>query len=288
MIAPLEDAHTGIHSEALDRTVRILRHDPVLEGTDSFDSSREKLEAIFDGALEVIRTGYVQGELHSFCNGHLMHGLLPGGLVYLRLDGEGGYSDQPGFAAQLETMESALDEIFPVAHNAQGLILDVRKNYGGSDILSLAMASRLTGRDYFAYTKVARSDPDDPDIFTPGQERMVRAASGPAFKGPVVLLTGPYTISAGETLTQALMGRKPHIVRVGEPTQGVFSDTLGRVLPNGWKIWLPNELFLTRGGLYFDGPGILPDVSVPVFRQSDIDAGKDPALEKAIDILTAR
>ena len=183
--------------------------------------------------------------------------------------------------------QAALDTVFAALEGARGLVLDVRKNYGGSDILSLALASRLTTTEYLAYAKVARSDPDDPTRFTPRQERMVPTTSRPGFSGPVVQLTGPYTISAGETLTQALMGREPAITRIGQNTQGVFSDVLSRTLPNGWGLGLPNELFLTEGGEYFDGPGIPPDIEVPVFRSFDLDAGSDPALERAITFLSS-
>src|SRR5262249_41536045 len=90
------------------------------------------------------------------------------------------------------------------------------------------------------------------------------------------------TISAGETMTQALMGRTPHVLRIGENTQGVFSDVLVRKLPNGWMFGLPNEVFRTPEGTTFDGPGIPPDIDVPVFADADLAAGRDPALERAI------
>jgi C-terminal processing protease CtpA/Prc len=162
------------------------------------------------------------------------------------------------------------------------LILDVRKNFGGSDILSLAMASRLATSEYSAYAKVARMDPDDPSVFTEPQERTVPMTPRPSFGGPVAELIGRYTISAGETLTQALLGREPRITRIGENTQGVFSDVQGRSLPNGWSFGLPNELFLTEDGRSFDGPGIPPDIEVPVFRVADLEEGRDPALEAAL------
>jgi C-terminal processing protease CtpA/Prc len=81
------------------------------------------------------------------------------------------------------------------------------------------------------------------------------------------------------------MGRTPHVVRIGENTQGVFSDVLGRNLPNGWHFGLPNEIFRTARGTTFDGPGIPPDIIVPVFADDDIAAGKDPAIAKALAIL---
>jgi C-terminal processing protease CtpA/Prc len=96
----------------------------------------------------------------------------------------------------------------------------------------------------------------------------------------VIELTGPLTISAGETFTQALMGRQPKVLRVGESTQGVFSDMLVRRLPNGWSFSLQNEVYRTAEGRTFDGPGIPPDIEVPVFPEADLRQGRDGALER--------
>jgi C-terminal processing protease CtpA/Prc len=81
------------------------------------------------------------------------------------------------------------------------------------------------------------------------------------------------------------MGRTPPITRIGENTQGVFSDVLGRRLPNGWRFGLPNEVFRTPQGTTFDGPGIPPDVAVPVFVDEDVAAGKDPGMARALELL---
>jgi hypothetical protein len=286
-IRPLQDAHTSIADEEGGRREMFLRPDPELAGVESALEALNILGQRFERALEIVETRYLEGDLRSFCNGHLGYGEMPGGIAYVWLDQEGGYTDQPGFAAQLETMEAALDTIFTAARDANGLILDVRKNFGGSDILSLAMASRLATREYFAYAKVARMDPEDPSVFTEPQARTVPTTTRPSFAGPVAELIGRYTISAGETLTQALLGREPHITRIGEHTQGVFSDVQGRSLPNGWSFGLPNELFLTEDGRSFDGPGIPPDIEVPVFRVADLEAGRDPALEAALEHLGA-
>jgi C-terminal processing protease CtpA/Prc len=80
-----------------------------------------------------------------------------------------------------------------------------------------------------------------------------------------------------------LFGREPHVTRIGLNTQGVFSDVLGRSLPNGWRFRLPNEVYFTVEGKAFDGSGVPPDISVPFFSASDLQAGTDRALESAID-----
>jgi len=283
-IAPLEDVHTSITADSVGRA-SFMRPDPELNGATSVSDAIATMEQRFTRAMEIIESQYLEGELRSLCNGHLRYGELAGGVVYVYLDQEGDYTDEPGFSATLDAFEVALDTVFTAARNANGLILDVRKNYGGSDILSLALASRLATTEYIAYAKVARSDPDDPTRFTTPQQRTVPTTNRPGFKGPVAQLIGRYTISAGETLTQALLGREPHVTRIGENTQGVFSDVMGRILPNGWHVGLPNELFLTEDGTNFDGRGIPPDIEVPVFRRVDLDAGRDPALERAIAVL---
>lgn len=152
---------------------------------------------------------------------------------------------------------------------------------GGLDPYGLAFALRLATSDYAAYSKEARIDPVDRTKWTPGLLSFVRPSTRPGFKGPVVFLTGPLTISAGETTTQVLMRRTPKVVRIGENTQGVFSDILLRTLPNGWRFGLPNEVFRTPEGKTFDGPGIPPDIAVPVFADADLAVGHDPALERA-------
>ena len=82
------------------------------------------------------------------------------------------------------------------------------------------------------------------------------------------------------------MGHSLHTVRIGENTQGVFSDVLGRQLPNGWRFGLPNEIYRTADGTIFDLVSIPPDIEVPAFADADVAAGKDPAMARALEILS--
>jgi C-terminal processing protease CtpA/Prc len=227
---------------------------------------------------------HLTGPIRKFCNDQIHYGHVNDSTGYLRILSEGRYTTEGGFAAGLVALEAALDSIFSDP-KLRALVLDVRINFGGADPYGLAVASRLASTEYLAYSKEARLDPDDRNRWTPGQPSMVRPSSRPGFKGPMVELIGPLTISAGETTTQALMGRTPRVLRIGESTQGVFSDVLGRRLPNGWFFGLPNEVFRTADGKTFDGPGIPPDIEVPVFADADLAAGRDPGLQRALTAL---
>jgi C-terminal processing protease CtpA/Prc len=181
-----------------------------------------------------------------------------------------------------------MDTIFASTAAWRGLVIDVRINDGGDDPLGVLIASRLATTPYTAYAKVARADPHDPTRMTPRQPSIVEPSTRPGWRGAVVELTSRYSISAAETFTQALMDRRPAIARVGENTQGVFSDNLVRHLPNGWSFFLPNELFLTESGTSFDGAGIPPTIAVPTFTPADLAAGRDPGLERAMVELQRR
>jgi hypothetical protein len=184
----------------------------------------------------------LQGPLRKWCNEQVQYGHLDDSTGYLRILSEQGYTKEGDFSSGLVALEAALDTIFSDP-TLKGLVIDVRINFGGMDPYGLALASRLATTGYVAYSKEARIDPVDRTKWTPGQPSFVRPSTRPGFRGPIVELTGPLTISAGETMTQALMGRSPKVLRIGENTQGVFSDVLRRTLPNGWYFGLPNEVF---------------------------------------------
>jgi C-terminal processing protease CtpA/Prc len=233
---------------------------------------------------EIIKSR-LQGQIQSGCNGKIKFGMLTDRVGYIRIAGFAGYSTKRDFDDWVKALHETLDKALAGCHGWRGLVIDVRVNGGGSDVLGVEVASRLATKDYLAFAKRARSDPEDPAQFTPPQETWVRVGKEPRFGGKVVVLTGLDSVSAAETFTMALMGRTPAVTRIGQNTQGVFSDILGRTLPNGWRFGLPNEIFLTESGKTFDKVGIPPDIAVPVFPPEDLSKGRDSCLEKALELL---
>jgi prepilin-type processing-associated H-X9-DG protein len=273
MIAPLHDAHTFLQGGSLKKDFWGYRADSgPLDPKD------------FNRVEEIIATKYLRGPLRTWCQGNVSFGLLDGGVGYLRITAFGRYAR--GFDADGPALEVALDEALTSAERLKGLVIDVRKNDGGSDVHGVAVAARLTNREYLAYSTKARIDPSDSTRFSKPQDTWVRVSRRPHFHGPVVLLTGIHTISGGECFTMALMGRAPAVRRVGENTQGVFSAVRPRTLPNGWRFGLPNQILVTKDGIAFDGSGIPPDNRVPVFPREDLDKGRDGALEKGLEVIS--
>jgi hypothetical protein len=275
MIEPLRDAHTGIEAPDIKVFFDGWRSDP-----------NHLQDEDWKKASELIDSKYVQGGLRSFCNGRLQYGMLKGSIGYLRITTFYDYAVTEGYVNALTALQSALDKIFQDADKLSALVIDVRLNKGGDDPLGIEIASRLTRKKYLAYSKVARNDQGTAVHFTLPQDTWVVPSLWLGFYGNVVILTGPDTVSAGETFTMALMGRNPSVTRIGLNTQGVFSDVLNRTLPNGWSFRLPNEVYLSKQGNSFDGTGVPPHIRMPFLSHNDMRNGRDSALEEALKFLT--
>src|SRR5262249_11551635 len=150
--------------------------------------------------LSVTDRAYIRGPLREFCNNQIEYGYIDDQTGYLRIWSFSDYSRGGEFTAGEKALEAALDEIFADSKVA-ALVIDVRVNFGGADPYGIDIASRLANTEYVAYTKYARADPVDHNKWTASDESMVRPSSRPGFHGPVAELTGPLTISAGETFT---------------------------------------------------------------------------------------
>jgi hypothetical protein len=276
MISPLQDAHSYIGASAINKRFGGVRK------TASFLETREARDSGY-----ALVSAHLTSPLQRFCEGRVEFGMLGLDVGYLRIRGFSGYSKDGAFETGLAALEAGLDTAFATTRGWKGLVIDVRLNGGGADPYGIAIARRLTAASYTAYAKQARSDPADPTRWTEAQPSVVQPSTRPSFRGPVIELTGVQSISAAETFTQALMNRKPKIIRVGETTQGVFSDVLGRTLPNGWRFGLANERFVTDGKS-FDNVGIVPDVAVESLTPAARATGKDAAVEKALAMLHGR
>lgn len=272
MIEPLNDTHTSLEARDIKLEFEGWRSD-----------AGHLTEADWKKAASVIETTYVEHHLRAYCKERISFGMLRNAIGYLRVTTFYDYADG-SYTDELQCLQRSLDSIFEGTEKVKGLVIDVRLNKGGDDPLGIEIASRLTDKKYLAYAKAARNSTslDAPLTFSEKQRVWVVPSAKPTFKGKVALLIGPDTVSAGETFTMALMGREPHVLRIGLNTQGVFSDVLGRSLPNGWHFGLPNEVYYTQDGKAFDAKGVPPDIHVRFFTPRDLLVSRDAALEEAI------
>lgn len=166
---------------------------------------------------------------------------------------------------------------------ARGLVIDLRDNGGGhaETMTDIASAFLPQGTNLGAFT-----DRDGRIASTPQtRAAMLFAADAVAeFRGPVVVLTSTRTASAAEIFAAALQESKRARV-IGEQTCGcVLAIRRRHTLPDGGLLDISEMDFRTARHTRLEGTGITPDEFISPTRR-DLRDGRDPALERAINIL---
>ncbi|MBN1135822.1 MAG: S41 family peptidase [Anaerolineae bacterium] len=169
-------------------------------------------------------------------------------------------------------LANEIDEL--LAQNPKGLILDLRGNPGG-----LLNESILTAGLFL---------PQDTEVlierFKDGTERPYTTSDGPIAPDiPLVVLVDVGSASASEIVAGALQdyGRA---VLIGDKTFGKGSVQLLHELSNGSELRVTVARWFTPKGRAIHGEGLDPDIEVVVTRE-DIDAERDPQLDRAIEYL---
>ncbi len=198
------------------------------------------------------------GEGHSALYDTMHWGWLDDGIGYLDVHEMGspdaGELTIPDMLVQID---EAMAQMQRDLLGAEAIIVDIRFNQGGRDTMGYAIAGWFTDTDVL----VSRKRATHLGGWTAEQEVWVRPRTDTPFTVPVQLLTSANSISAAETFTLA-MSELPTVTRVGDTTYGAFSDSLVRVLPNGWLVSLSNEVYEAPDGGIYEAIGIPPELEV--------------------------
>lgn len=203
------------------------------------------------------------------------------GIAYMRF-----HHMEPAQSLGKQLADAALvatDTLTERYKDAAGVVLDLRYNAGGSDVVALIYAGMFTQR---AYAPILKRSTTGQNTWT-DQTPLVVPDLPDAITAPIVILTSERTVSSGEVFTLALrQGDSPerHVTLVGTPTAGAFSDMLARSLPNGWQFTLSHQSYETQAGETFEGTGIPVDIALPLDIDG-FDAGRDTQLEAALSLL---
>jgi carboxyl-terminal processing protease len=158
--------------------------------------------------------------------------------------------------------------------NAKGVILDLRNNPGGY----LEAAVNIAGWFLKSGNVVAIED------FGNGQKTEYRSkGNGSLGDRSVIVLVNQGSASASEILAGALRDDKQSKL-VGQKTFGKGSVQQLDNLANGASLKITIAKWLTPSGQSIMNEGLEPDVKVEI-TDDDINNGRDPQLEKALEML---
>lgn len=190
--------------------------------------------------------------------------LLADNLAYVRLSRFGERSD--------DELIEALEEV--MAHNPAGLVLDLRRNPGGSLTTAVAIADQFLPKGI-----VLREQ------FGGGNERLYESTDkGLAENVPLVVLIDEGSASASEVLAGAVRDTGRGIL-IGQTTFGKGTVQTWQGLSNGGGVRLTIARWLTPDSDWVHERGLDPDFFIPLPHEEERGEGPDAQLQAAIDYL---
>src|SRR3989338_2545137 len=175
-----------------------------------------------------------------------------------------------------ETTNDEWDEAVAKAKGAKGIVLDLRSNPGGYLSAAVYLASEFLDSGTVLLQEDANGDRAPLSVQSTENDH--------AFAGiPVVVLIDEGSASASEILAAALSERV-NAKLVGEKSfgKGTVQDAVD--FDDGSGLHLTVAKWLTPSGEWVNDKGLEPDFKVEL-TDEDINAGRDPQLDKALDLL---
>lgn len=238
---------------------------------------------------EVERVEKVARQGYSDLKGREHRGfrMLAGDVAYLEID-------------HFESNESVkrFEQALPEILKAKALVIDIRRNGGGSsdygiDILSYltdqpirTAKSRVRGETSHSRTRFGPEGIVEWKPVAGDDERPETRARDRRFPGPVALLIGSATFSAAEDFALYFDVAKRGIL-VGSPTGGSTGQPILFPLPGGGRGRICVKRDTYPDGREFVGKGILPDIAASTTVEA-VRAGRDPVLDAAVAALLTR
>lgn len=209
--------------------------------------------------------------------------------------------DRDRDAALIEAKDQ-IDATFAAIKDSSSLILDLRNNAGGFELLSTYIAEHLVPGNFTYYSSERRDSKAirsleqfqklDDSYFgrpIPQQPRTwsgFRHHEGTPFEGELIVLINPRCFSTTDNLCAFLKDRRPKTRFVGQPTQGGTGEptTVFTLRHSEVPVQFCVSRIYSPEGRLIEGTGTLPDVEVQP-TQEDVLAGRDAAMEAAVKLL---
>ncbi|HYF95625.1 MAG TPA: S41 family peptidase [Symbiobacteriaceae bacterium] len=179
---------------------------------------------------------------------------------------------------------------FPNFEGVTGLVLDLRRNTGGSTTVAHSILARFLAAPAHSaavrvrtYVPVIRAWGGSQRWLAMPPDEVAPDNARPGCTGPVAVLSGPFTAGAAEDFLVGFKaaGRGPI---VGEPSTGSTGQPLWVPLPGGGAFRVCCKRDTMPDGTDFVGKGIQPDIAcAPTI--AGIASGRDEPLEAAMRYL---
>jgi carboxyl-terminal processing protease len=186
------------------------------------------------------------------------------GFVSTYMDAFNDLSYEQQISKEIAGINNIMNTIMKDLKETNYIIIDVRFNGGGQDVVALEVLRRFNAnRKQIAYKKARHYDG-----FTRKTPIYLDSAKNPYTK-PVYLLTSQQSASATDMMSLSSI-EITQLKRIGSHTNGAISDALQKTLPNSWHFSLSNEIYTDNNDKFYENIGIPVDfeLNYPEDRQT--------------------
>jgi hypothetical protein len=271
MLAPLNDGHVNLIAQTSEDRKRRFTPEKKPRFWREFTSPQQIKQLFETTGKTLVANGFGQPKASE---AWVLHYGRSGDFGYLRiLELEG---------INRRTLTAALDKVGRDFKDLDGVIIDIRDCPGGDDDVAITIINRFCDRRRVAFHRQTKLGPGEDDL-TALKTWHIEPEGDARFTGPIVLLTCDSVFSGGEAFALAIR-QLPHVTIVGDHTNGIFSYELEKRLPNGWRYTLSYQKYFSADMVCYEGKGVPADIEL-FNRKSDIEAGTDPLINRAIEVL---
>lgn len=169
--------------------------------------------------------------------------------------------------------------------DCKALVLDVRNNGGGDEMLAKRLAAFFVDGDK-VYAAHRVRDPQAAGGFRDVEERRLRGNAEPdVFAGEVTVLMGPANMSSCEAFL-LMMKQAKNATLLGGNSYGSSGNPQPQVITANLTVLLPSWQAMLPDGTVFEGAGIAPHIHVEAKPEQFADG--DPVLAEALQRLRGK
>lgn len=172
------------------------------------------------------------------------------GFVSTYMDAFDNLDYEKQIAEEVAGISKLMDTIMQDLKETSHIIIDVRFNGGGQDVVALEILRRFNSDRKQIAIKKARHN----NGYTIKTPIYLEPAKQPYTK-PVYLLTSQQSASATDMMALSSM-KLNNLKRIGSHTNGAISDALQKTLPNGWYFSVSNEIYTDNNDKFYENIGV--------------------------------